>query len=187
MRQKPTNTNPYSLEKQMRHTMALLSLSTVLACADGTAPVPTTLAMAPSLATVAREHERIPFEQTVNNTCAGELVRVGGTLHLVDQVVTMANGEIRTVFHTNFLGVVGLGLTSGKKYRGTIVDNGTWQGAPAGGGINAGPFRTSHTGILHLVIPGEGSSFNLHFVFVVTKEPGSPFNLIVAKFDVTCH
>jgi hypothetical protein len=143
--------------------------------------------MTPSLVTVERDHDRFPFEQTVNNTCAGEMVRVSGTLQVIDQVVTMDDGEIRTVFHTNFLGATGVGLTSGKKYRASIVDNGTWQGAPAGGGIQGGPFRTSHEGMLHLVIPGEGSSFRLHILFIVTKEPGSPFNLIVAKSEVTCH
>lgn len=164
-------------------TLTLLFLGTI-ACVDGTAPVPTALPTAPSLAAVTQDHEKVPFEQTVNNTCAGELVKVTGTLHIVDQVVTMADGEIRTVFHTNYLGVVGVGLTSGKKYRGTLVDNGTWQGTPA---IQGGPFRTSHAATLHLVIPGEGSSFKLHFVFIVTKEPGLPFNLIVAKSEVTCH
>jgi hypothetical protein len=168
-------------------TIAVLSLGTVLACAEGTAPVPRPLPMAPTLATVERDHDVMDFTQTVNNTCAGEMVRVSGRLQVIDQVVTMANGEIRTVFHTNFLGATGVGLTSGKKYRASIVDNSTWQGAPAGGGIQGGPFRTSHAGTLHLVVPGEGASFNLHFVFIVTKEPGSPFNLIVAKSEVTCH
>jgi hypothetical protein len=167
--------------------MALLALGTVLACAEGTAPVPAPLPIAPTLATVQRDHDVMDFTQTVNNTCAGEMVRVSGRLQVIDQVVTMADGEIRTVFHTNFLGATGVGLTSGKKYRASIVDNGTWQGAPAGGGIQGGPFRTSHAGTLQLVVPGEGSSFKLHFVFIVTKEPGSPFNLIVAKYEVRCH
>lgn len=172
--------------------MVISALVVAAACETPTAPEPlranvTSLPNAPLTATVSREHEKFAFEQTVNNTCAGEMVRVTGTLQVIDQVVTMADGTIRTVFHTNFLGAVGEGLTSGRRYRAAIVDNSTWQGAPSGGGIQGGPWRTSHAGTLHLIAPGEGTSFKLHFVFIVSKEPGSPADFIVAKFEVTCH
>ena len=176
----------------MKNPISIVALMVVVACGTPTGPDllqanVSSLPMAPSLATVERSHEVLPLDLTVNNTCSGELVRITGTVHVLDQVVTMADGEIRTVFHTNFQNAVGVGLTSGKKYRASSADNSTWQGAPSGGGLQGGPWRTSHAGILNLVVPGEGSSFTLHFVFIVTKEPGSPAQVIVAKFDVTCH
>lgn len=164
---------------------SVLSLGAVLACADVTAPVPPQLPTAPSLATVERSHEVLPLDQIVNNTCSGELVRVTGNLHVFDQVVTMADGEIRTTFHTNFQKVVAVGQTSGLTYRAASAETATWQGLPPG--PPGGPWRTSHEGMLHLVAPREGTSFRLHIVFIVTKEPGSPPQLIVAKNEVTCH
>lgn len=175
-----------------KNTIAVSALMVVVACGTPIAPdlgqanLPS-LPTAPVQATVTRDHDVLPFEQTVNNTCSGEMVRITTKLHVLDQVVTMADGEIRTVFHTNFQNAVGVGLTSGKKYRASSADNSTWQGAPSGGGLQGGPWRTSHAGVLNLVVPGEGASFNLHFVFIVTKEPGTPAQFIVAKFEVTCH
>jgi hypothetical protein len=49
--------------------------------------------------------------------------RVTGTLHLRTQTVTLANGEIRDVFHTNFDNTTGTGLTTGTTYRATSAES----------------------------------------------------------------
>jgi hypothetical protein len=122
--------------------------------------------------------------QTFANSCTGESVQVTGELHLLTQTVTFPNGEIKDTFHTNFANVTGVGLTSGTIYRATSAENAPFQGVPPG--PPGGPWRSTHEGTLHLVTPGAGENLFLHFVFVVTKEPGSPPNAIVFKMDLTC-
>lgn len=166
-----------------RSALAVALLGAIMACEDGTAPVPRVVA--PSLVAISRFHDVLPLDQLVNNTCAGEVVRVTGELHVFDQVVTMGNGEIRTTFHTNFQDAIGIGQSTGGSYRAASADNATWQGLPPG--PPGGPWRTSHEGSLRLIAGRGGESFSWHFVFVVTKEPGSPPQLVVSRSTVTCH
>ena len=173
----------------MRPIYPAVAMLVAMACSDATSPAPRSAAShAPSVAaavSIVSDNEQIPWTQTVAaNSCTGEDVQVNGTLHLRTQTVTMATGEIRDIFHTNFSDATGTGLTTGTTYRATSAENGEFQGVPVG--PPGGPWRSSHEGTLHLIAPGSGANFFLHFVFIVTKEPGSPPNAIVFKIGATC-
>jgi hypothetical protein len=164
----------------------VLSFLMLSACADSTATglSPLTLADSPRLAVLSRENAVLPLDQTFHNSCAGEDVRVTGDLHLVTMTVERPDGTIADVFHTNFRNAVGTGLLSGASYRATSAESAPFQGVPPG--PPGGPWRSTHEGTLHLVAISGGSSLLWHFVFVVTKEPGSPPTAIVFKNDVSC-
>ena len=172
----------------MRRLTILVSLLVSGACSDATSPEPLTsvnkMATAVTDVSITRDNETIPWVQTFANSCTGESVQVTGELHLLTQTVTFPNGEINDTFHTNFANTVGVGLTSGTTYRATSAENAPFQGVPPG--PPGGPWRSTHEGTLHLVTPGAGANLLLHFVFVVTKEPGSPPQAIVFKMDLTC-
>jgi len=172
----------------MRRLYFLVSLLVAGACTDATGPAPRiagkqTVPVVTDVA-IVRDNETIPWDQTFANSCTGESVEVTGSLHLLTQTVTMSNGEIRDIFHTNFSDVTGVGLTSGTAYRATSAENAPFQGVPPG--PPGGPWRSTHEATLHLITPGAGANLFLHFVFVVTKEPGSPPHIIVGKMDLTC-
>jgi hypothetical protein len=172
----------------MRPVYFAASLLVAAACSDATSPAPLSSARHPAPAvtevSITRDNETIPWVQTFANSCTGEDVQVTGELHLLLQTVTLANGEIRDTFHTNFANTTGVGLTTGTTYRATSAENAPFQGVPPG--PPGGPWRSTHEGTLHLVSPGAGENLLLHFVFVVTKEPGSPPHAIVFKMDLTC-
>ncbi len=172
----------------MRRLALVVLVFAATACSDSTAPITqraaTTSGSPAADVSIVRENESIPWVQTFANSCTGEDVEVTGTLHLSTQTVTLQTGEIRDVFHTNFHDVVGVGLTSGRKYRATSAETQAFQGVPFG--PPGGPWRFAHEATLHLITPGAVSNLFLHFVFVVTKDPGSPPNVIVGKNDLTC-
>lgn len=172
----------------MRSVALAVTVLAATACSDATSPAPHPSAVyVPSVSpevSITRDNESIPWVQTFTNSCTGEDVQVTGTLHLELQTVTFPDGTINDTFHTNFANVVGVGLTSGATYRATSAENAPFQGVPVG--PPGGPWRSTHEGTLHLVSPGTGSNLFLHFVFVVTKEPGSPPNAIVFKIGTTC-
>lgn len=173
----------------MRRLPMLMVLLVAGACSDATSPVPLTSAKRlPPIATdvsITRDNETIPWVQAFANSCTGESVEVTGELHLLTQTVTFPNGEINDTFHTNFANVVGVGLTSGTTYRATSAENAPFQGVPPG--PPGGPWRSTHEATLHLITPGAAENLFLHFLFVVTKEPGSPPHIIVFKIDLTCN
>jgi len=172
----------------MRPVYLVVAVLIAAACGDATSPAPlaraTHVGQATSDVSITRDNEIIPWVQTVANTCTGEDVQVTGELHLKTQTVTFPDGQIADIFHVNFVNVTGVGLTSGATYRATSAEGTSFQGVPPG--PPGGPWRSSHEGSLHLITPGSGANLNLQFVFVVTKEPGSPPNAIVFKIETTC-
>jgi hypothetical protein len=160
-----------------------LACLVVGACADATGPTHrSTLPGDAYLAQViARDNVVLPLSQVFQNSCTGEDVLVTGDLHLVTMTTAFPDGSIVDVFHTNFQGTTGLGLSTGTIYRATSAEN-----APFKGLFPRGPWRSTHEGTLHLVAPGKASDLLWHFVFVVTREPGSPPTAIVSRTGVTC-
>src|SRR5262245_66489058 len=91
---------------------------------------PPALAQATATTTSVRIPLPQPFQRPVPCAAdgAGELVDLGGTLHLLFHTTLDGSGGFHTKVHANPQGVSGIGLTTGDVYRGTGVSQETFSG-----------------------------------------------------------
>ena len=134
-------------------------------------------------ATVFRENVRVPIDIIVVVPCAaggaGEYVQLSGTLH--NQFVTTLNGSggFHSKFHSQPQGITGYGETTGDKYQGTGVTQGTFNGRVGVQDTFVNNFR--------IIGQGPGNNFMVHENFHVTINANGEVTALVDNFSVQCR
>jgi hypothetical protein len=104
----------------------LLGIAVVIAaCAESPSPVAPRAIGGTLSADVSATESVVPFSATLPIPCANESVALAGALSIRSHEVTSEDGVTRLWTQWRPLGVVGVGSTSGRMYRGT---GGTFEG-----------------------------------------------------------
>jgi|GEM_PF-2257015 hypothetical protein len=106
--------------------------------------------------------------------CTGEMVEIGGTIHMVNQI--QADGS--AMGHFNYLNVSGVGLTSGNTYQTNAVDH-----------IRlSAPFPSSITSVRSFLLISRGSSSNLliHVAYHITISENGQMTAFIEDLDIQC-
>jgi hypothetical protein len=125
---------------------------------------------------------KIPIDIVVFVPCAnggaGENVALSGTLHDLFHITLDGNGGFHSKFHVNPQGVSGIGETTGTKYQGTGVTQGTFNGQVG--------FETSFVNNFRIIGQGPGNNFLVHENFHVTINANGTVTAFVDNFRVEC-
>jgi hypothetical protein len=126
--------------------------------------------------------EQFPVDFLIDTSgCAGELIRVTGTLHTVNHFTIDEDGTYHGNSHFNLAGVKGVGQTTGDTYvvpsSGTVVENHVQSGQTVGGTVD-----------ISLVIgkgqiPNQNGFARLHFIIDSEGE----LKVETANFHFECH
>ena len=103
-----------------------------------------------------------PLTTTFYNSCGDENVQVTGTFHVRLQQTTTPSERTHTVTQSNFSGVSGVGLTSGKTYQVPSVGNAIFNGDIDQVQV------TSANHIFRLIGQGPENNLNVHGVLHMT-------------------
>ena len=138
-----------------------------------------------SQATTLTTNIQIPINIALFVPCAaggaGETVTVAGTLHILDIVtIDAAAGSIRLEEHFNPTGVVGTGLTTGDKYRGTGITRSSFHVTPAG------TFEFTHINRFNVIGQGRASNFTIRETVHTTVLADGTATSTVGNFTTVC-
>jgi hypothetical protein len=101
----------------------------------------------------------MPLETLITAPCAvagaGETVHLTGAVHIVFAVTQDANGGVHIATHVNTVGLSGVGLTTGAKYRAVQQDS-----FVSSSGGTGNEFTIVNT--LLLTAPGRGNNLRAH-------------------------
>ena len=62
-------------------------------------------------------NQKIPYSQLIPVLCTGESVLFTGTQHIVIDYNIKKSGRLEFIYHSNLMGISGVGVTSGEKYQ----------------------------------------------------------------------
>lgn len=68
-------------------------------------------------------HDFIDYSETIDNSCAGEVIDWSGKIHRKAKVIVYDDGTLEVDGHYNNQGVKGVGQTTGKKYQWSSTAN----------------------------------------------------------------
>ena len=166
----------------------VLWLATALAAAGcEKAPTqPETQRAGPSLAATAfTQHETIPFDLVISSSCANEDIHLVGSVNVVFQAVNTASGGLVVNGSANFVGVTGVGLTSGLSYR--LVGKSVL-GFDGPSLVNAAGNVVQMAEITQLIVsggnaPNQSVKFQIRFV----QTPDGTVRIDFVNLTLTCH
>ena len=166
----------------------LLPLAAVLlaACQDAPTSPPAPEGLRPSFAAALAitTSERIPIELVVDVPCAnggaGEIVELGGYLHILDHVTFTDNG-LHVKSHFQPQGISGVGLTTGASYQATGVTQEEFN-IP----LNTLGFTDSYVNNYRIIGQGPGNNFLIHETVHVTVNALGEVTSEVGNFRVEC-
>lgn len=131
-------------------------------------------------ALVFQQNEKVSFADVVANSCLGEDVAFGGTLHLASHETFSGSDNFTLIQHIQPQGVTGVGLTSGAKFNLTGIDRQTTQVA---GPL---PFVLSYVNRYHIVGTGQAPSFMVQQTFHVTVNANGEITSKPGKLEAVC-
>jgi hypothetical protein len=109
---------------------------------------------------------------------AGEVVDLSGNLHVVFAFTLDNNGGFHSKFHFQPQGISGTGLTTGDKYQGTGVTQGTSNGKVG--------FESTFVNNFKIIGQGPGNNFLVHQNFHITVNANGEVTAFVDNFSVEC-
>ena len=142
------------------------------------------LGVAPALAkaTTFTDNVRVPVDIFVFVPCAaggaGEFVDLTGTLHILFVTTIDSKGGFHSKFHFQPQGITGTGFTTGAKYQGTGVTQGTFNGKIG--------FVNSFVNNFKIIGQGPGNNFMIHENFHITVNAKGKLTVVVDNFSVKC-
>jgi hypothetical protein len=142
------------------------------------------LGVAPALAqaTTVTDNVLVPTEIFVFVPCArggaGEFVELTGTLHILFVTTIDDKGGFHSKFHFQPQGITGTGFTTGDKYQGTGVTQGSFNGKVG--------FETTFVNNFKIIGQGAGNNFLIHENFHVTVNANGEVTASVDNFSVKC-
>ena len=127
-----------------------------------------------SAAALPATSDQLPLYFLRSADCTGEVVEISGTIHMVNQ--TQADGSM--IGHFNYQNVQGLGLTSGKAYRVSAVDQVRLQA----------PFPTSIASVqsFHLISPGGDSNLLVQVLYHITVNANGEVTVAIDDLNTQC-
>ena len=165
-------------EVEMKSARFLTVLALVLVGAAGARSV---VAQATSVTTNSRIPLPQPFQRLVPCAAdgAGEIVDLGGTLHVLFHTTLDPSGGFHSKFHFQPQGVTGVGLTTGDVYQGTGVNQGHVNGTVGEESTFVDNFR--------LIGRGPGNNFLLHETVHMTVNANGVVTAVVSNLAVECR
>ena len=142
------------------------------------------LGVAPALAdaTTFNDNVRVPIDTLVFVPCAaggaGEYVVLSGTLHILFVTTIDNKGGYHSKYHFQPQGISGTGFTTGDKYQGTGVTQGTFNGKVG--------FESTFVNNFKIIGQGPGNNFLLHENFHITVNANGEVTAVVDNFSVKC-
>jgi hypothetical protein len=167
----------------MKHTPAM-QRGLLVAAAIGLALVAIfTRSTVTGAATTITDNISIPISYITYAYCpgggAGEYIQLSGTLHYLTHTTFDNKGGAHIVFHSNYQGVTGVGLTTGTKYRATGGSHYTYT-------TRGLPFTTTSTSNFGLIGQGRDNKFTFHYNFHITVNANGELTATVSNFRVRC-
>ena len=135
-------------------------------------------------AVLSKENVKIPIELLQFVPCAnggqGEVVELTGNLHVLFQFAISSSGQVTLRDHSNPQGVVGTGLSTGDRYRGTGVTQSH---------DRVGQVGESFTFVnnFRIIGRGRGSNFTVHETFHVTVNANGRLTVSTDKARTRCR
>ena len=158
--------------------LKLISLAVALVLI-GVLGVSPTLAQATTVTSSFKE----PIDIVVYVPCAaggaGELVELTGTLHTLFVTTIDDTGGFHSKYHYQPQGITGTGQTTGAKYQGTGVTQGTFNGKVG--------FEASFVNNFKIIGQGPGNNFLIHENFHITFHPDGTITGYIDNFSVICN
>jgi len=168
--------NLISSAKPMTSKILFLAVSIVLIVSLG-------VAQAQAKATTFIENVRIPIDLFVFVPCAvqgvGEYVQLSGTLHVLFVTTIDDQGGFHSKYHFQPQGITGTGETTGDKYQGTGVTQGTLTGKVG--------FEATDVNNFKIIGQGPGNNFMIHETFHVTVNANGTLTTFVDQTSVVCN
>ncbi len=109
---------------------------------------------------------------------AGEVVELGGNLHVLFSTTVDDQGGFHAVSHFQPQGVTGTGLTTGDKYQGTGVTRDQFNGMVG--------FEFTFVNNFRIIGQGTGNNFLVHNTFHITVNANGDLTAFVDNFSVEC-
>jgi len=132
--------------------------------------------------TTFTDNVKVPIDIFVFVPCAaggaGEFVVLNGTLHILFRTTIDSKGGFHTKFHFQPQGVTGTGFTTGDKYQGTGVTQGTANGKVG--------FVSTFVNNFKIIGQGPGNNFLIHENFHITVNANGEVTALVDNFSVRC-
>jgi hypothetical protein len=143
------------------------------------------LASAAPASGAVTENIKIPWSQEVFVPCAaggnGEVVVIGGTLHILSNMTVDNSGGVHMKFHFQPQGTLGLGLTTGNIYRGGGVTQGHTNISTDGL-----PFIDTFVNSFNVIGTAGAESFKIHNTVHVTVSANGDISAEVDNSSTTC-
>jgi len=142
------------------------------------------LSVSPALAqaTTFTDNVKVPIDIFVFVPCAaggaGEFVVLSGTLHMLFRTTIDSKGGFHSKYHYQPQGITGRGFTTGDKYQGTGVTQGTDNGKVG--------FVSTFVNNFRVIGQGPGNNFMIHENFHITINAKGQVTAFVDNFSVTC-
>ena len=153
-----------------------LTVALILIAVLGVSP---TLAQATTFTTSFQE----PLDIIVYVPCAaggvGELVELTGTLHILFVTTIDNRGGFHSKYHFQPQGIAGIGQTTGAKYQGTGVTQGTFNGKVG--------FESSFVNNFKIIGQGPGNNFLIHENMHITFHPDGTITGYIDNFSIRCN
>jgi hypothetical protein len=161
--------------------MRVVALISALALAGGLLTL-ALLAKPAQAQTEGASSERFPVEFTTDATeCAGELIDVTGTLHVVNHFTIQENGTYHVNSHFNFAGGKGVGQTTGDMY---VVPA---SGAAVENFVQSGQIVTGTVDVNLIIgkgqLPNQVAIARVHFII----SPEGEIKVETVNFHFECH
>jgi len=127
-----------------------------------------------SASALSATSNQIPLHFIRSADCTGELVEIGGTIHVVNQ--TQADGSV--MGHFNYQDITGLGLTSELIYQTTAVDHVRL----------SAPFPSSITSVrsFHLISRGAESNLLVTVLYHITVDGNGEVTAFIDELSMQC-
>ncbi|WP_437817699.1 hypothetical protein [Sorangium sp. So ce1078] len=148
---------------------------------------PFTLALLPLLWAAPAPAEpgqniQIPINIAVPNPCVPEFVVLTGDLHILLHINANEGGGSNFVFHSNYQGIEGVGLTTGSQYRG--VNTQTLKVELGSGGL---PSVFTNVVDIRLIGQGQTENFVVHLTQHITVNENGEITAIVDNATTECR
>lgn len=167
--------NLISSAKMMTSKLLFLAVSLVLIISLG-------VAQAQAKATRFTENVVQPIDLLVFVPCAaggvGEYVELTGTLHILFVTTIDDRGGFHSKYHFQPQGITGTGVTTGDKYQGTGVTQGTFNGKVG--------FEATDVNNFNIIGQGPGNNFMVHTTFHVTVNANGTLTTFVDQARIVC-